>query len=784
MASRVAQTVPGEYVTLEHPGVVKVGVEEGGPVSRSQLMRMPAVASARRCWLTGILALAASCGGGTTTDTPPPPPPPPGTVASVALTPGSGSVVVGEGRQLTATVRDARNNVLTGRSVSWTSSNPSLATVSATGQVIGQYQGGPVTIQASVDGVVGTATVTVTAPQAPSVVELRSVMDSAEAALMRAGADHNGDLVAALVAAATRMESDPRVRRVDFVDTTALQIELKTGMRTMLRFDEVGADGKSLYRGGGGGGGTLTRFGRAANLISNRAMLICAAEATAFYGAGELERVADLARHAGLGLAVTVLRDEQCNWRAVQTFQAYGLVILDTHGFENGFIVGGQITLARGGVTDSAFKASVDAEQGAGTFERLVAGDLGTTLSYDVGPAIGNWWQRHQIDRSVKLWVSSQFVRQLNLANTVVFGNMCYSGARNGRTVPATGFIQPAFMSTGTPTYYGYAYLDGESVKVPNTVAKVLEEALIRALTLDGDSTGTAHLDANGQEPVAAVGAKAVLVPNSGGGLTVPRTGTRELLLRQDGELDHGYVTVEVGPVDGEFGKPMDFVADDHGSAPLNAIYQWDFGDGTSKLRVNGLPLAQHTYQLPPGTSACADVSFPIKLEVLSNSSGATMATSQTTARLKSPCPNWKLTTFVGVDDLVDEPGTDPGQGGPFFDLLWGAKSVPGSALISLTGNQLSMRVRRAGEWTTCCQFGADDHVFTWPTWSQSTTDLDSGTVTGVRTEGQSEFRFQATRTGRSMTGTMTLVVVGTDDETGQPFTDIYTFTFTAERMQ
>ena len=150
------------------------------------------------------------------------------------------------------------------------------------------------------------------------------------------------------------------------------------------------------------------------------------------------------------------------------------------------------------------------------------------------------------------------------------------------------------------------------------------------------------------------------------------------------------------------------------------------------------------------------------------------------------PVPFWKLTTFIDVDELVDPPGEDAGQGGPLFDLLWGAESAPGSALIAISGNQLSMRVKRVGVWANCCPppFGGDDHVWIWPTWSQSSTDLTSGTVTGVRTEGQSEFRIEATRNGKIMAGTMTLKVVQVDDETGEPDVSTYRMTFTAERMR
>lgn len=149
-----------------------------------------------------------------------------------------------------------------------------------------------------------------------------------------------------------------------------------------------------------------------------------------------------------------------------------------------------------------------------------------------------------------------------------------------------------------------------------------------------------------------------------------------------------------------------------------------------------------------------------------------------------TPVPFWKLKTFVDVDDLVDPPGEDPDQGGPLFELLWGAESVPGSALIAISGNQLSMRVKRAGVWNDCCPppFGGDDHVFAFPTWTQSDPDLGTGTVTGVQTEGLSEFSITATRNGKIMTGTMTLKVSVMDE--GQLDTSTYVFTFTAERMR
>jgi uncharacterized protein YjdB len=81
-------------------------------------------------------------------------------VASVTVSPSSASMNVGQTAQLTATTRDANNTVLTGRSVAWSSSNASIATVSASGLVTG-VSAGSATILASSEGKTGSATIAV-----------------------------------------------------------------------------------------------------------------------------------------------------------------------------------------------------------------------------------------------------------------------------------------------------------------------------------------------------------------------------------------------------------------------------------------------------------------------------------------------------------------------------------------------------------------------------------------------------------------------------------------------
>jgi uncharacterized protein YjdB len=82
-------------------------------------------------------------------------------VDRIVVTPANPSVKEGSTIQLTATLYDARNNVLTGRIVTWSSSNTTRATVSSTGLVTAKVDGN-VTITASSGGKSGSTVVAVT----------------------------------------------------------------------------------------------------------------------------------------------------------------------------------------------------------------------------------------------------------------------------------------------------------------------------------------------------------------------------------------------------------------------------------------------------------------------------------------------------------------------------------------------------------------------------------------------------------------------------------------------
>ena len=106
----------------------------------------------------------AACGGSSE---------PPAPIATVSLVPANDTLLVSETVTLAATLRDASDNVLTGRTVTWLSNRPAVASVSEAGLVTGLTDG-EATITASAEGKSGAATIHVLGPcstlLAPSIV--------------------------------------------------------------------------------------------------------------------------------------------------------------------------------------------------------------------------------------------------------------------------------------------------------------------------------------------------------------------------------------------------------------------------------------------------------------------------------------------------------------------------------------------------------------------------------------------------------------------------------------
>lgn len=109
--------------------------------------------------LAATLTLLAACGGGG--DPGPTQPPPPPAVGSVSVSLGAAQLIVGSTTTATAQVLATTGAPLAGRTVTWSSGNEAVATVSAAG-VVSAVAPGTVNITATSEGRSGSATLTVT----------------------------------------------------------------------------------------------------------------------------------------------------------------------------------------------------------------------------------------------------------------------------------------------------------------------------------------------------------------------------------------------------------------------------------------------------------------------------------------------------------------------------------------------------------------------------------------------------------------------------------------------
>lgn len=118
-------------------------------------------------------------------------------VASVTVTPAAGTVTIGGTMQLTATLKDAGGATLSGRTITWSSSNPTVANVSSSG-LVSAVSVGVTTISAKVEGVTGTSEVTVAVAPVASVVPALPSSTIGVASQLQATAtikDDNGQIV-------------------------------------------------------------------------------------------------------------------------------------------------------------------------------------------------------------------------------------------------------------------------------------------------------------------------------------------------------------------------------------------------------------------------------------------------------------------------------------------------------------------------------------------------------------------------------------------------------------
>jgi uncharacterized protein (TIGR02145 family) len=348
-----------------------------------------------------------------------------------------------------------------------------------------------------------------TGPGAPtaSVSEVARVLDTIQFQELNYADSANGDARGALQRTGNWLATLPNIQSEDVLDSSYLYFTLKSGLTGLYYLNDVDDSGLSITRGGKGGGAAVHRWSTLSNhTITNKSVLIFAPVFEEFYNPAQFQAILDALANSGLGLSVTAVKDSLCTTDVVNSFGNYGLVIIDTHGAPNGFLIGTAIedTFTN---NELRLKTEIAVDLGETGYANFQAGQLMLARGLNFNGSTPSWPKA--VKRQVNIHYYYHIVLTSNyiagmpkLNGTVLYGNMCFSGYSQPvppKHGPMTG-IETAFMGLNPISYYGYAYADGTSATVYNGFAKQMEDSLILQLITNSDSTGHCYLSQDGSE--------------------------------------------------------------------------------------------------------------------------------------------------------------------------------------------------------------------------------------------------------------------------------------------
>ncbi len=343
-----------------------------------------------------------------------------------------------------------------------------------------------------------------------SILDAITVTDSASSKFLEFAAVTEGDPYEALVMTRDWIIGLDPVEKAMVQDSTYLRIKLKSGLLTSFYYDRIDEEGLSLFRGGGAkGSGKLESYSsgnNCSNPIQNKNVLIFAAAFKEFYGTSNyLENIAKIFTDAGPEFKVTILKDEQCTHEVLNTFGNFGLVIIDTHGAQDAFMLGYKLILDPKPVTEEEVREKIKNQFGENVLNMILNGNIGYSAGSRIRSDILDWFLESNIETVNALWIRTQYINSLDAwPETVIMGNMCYSGSNkiNEDDIPfySSPLMREAMLNRDLISYYAYALDNEYSLMVSDKLAQRMEDSLSRALVADGDSTGIAHLKSDNTE--------------------------------------------------------------------------------------------------------------------------------------------------------------------------------------------------------------------------------------------------------------------------------------------
>lgn len=342
-----------------------------------------------------------------------------------------------------------------------------------------------------------------------SVLEVHDLLGQTSNKFYELANQANSDPFKALMLTKDWVATQKSVEGAVLLDSTCLRILMKSGRRTTFQMNLTDKDGFSLYRGSkAGSSGILKNLSASGctNIMKNKKVLIYAPAYSQLYAEGEMQPLLDLFSHAGSDFEVTVLKDEQCTLGVIKSFGDYGLVIIDTHGREDGFMIGTKVKFSTPPKDTLEIKAAIIQQAGQDFYDLLRSKDdqVEQGSSFKVLTGYGDYRYGLPEIHEMEFYVTTTYINSLaSWSGTIILGNMCYSGANRFAGHPEYFYAPPirsAFMNRDVISYYGYTKDSDYSEGVTDSLSKQMEYLLVKSFLVDGDSTGVAHLKPDNTE--------------------------------------------------------------------------------------------------------------------------------------------------------------------------------------------------------------------------------------------------------------------------------------------
>lgn len=350
--------------------------------------------------------------------------------------------------------------------------------------------------------------------------------------LMLYGATHPDVTIReAMMKTAEIMRKQRGVKRVVVFDSLLMRITVDNGLSGSLRIDEVNDENQSISR-GGQPLGQIQQFlasGTKRSPKNKNVLFFSPVESDLYSGTNDrnnMRAMLESIQQSPAAVTLKIENERDSSFHLIETFRNYGLVMMATHGAPYGFRYGifRYLFLSVGVDTvdfvyngqkervpktniripignEQALREAFITNNSIEEYNMLMSGDLESEISFRINTTRFKAWynkvnQLHDNEEYLEAIVTTRFLEKMpNMDSTILFANMCYSGAslKNGRDEDGRLYMRDLMTQKGLAAYYGWVPFNGSAKKVANEDAIAAEISFANHMFNAMDTTGAAY---------------------------------------------------------------------------------------------------------------------------------------------------------------------------------------------------------------------------------------------------------------------------------------------------